>query len=123
MAEGFWRHYGGDAWEVFSAGVYPVGVNPTAIEVMAELGIDISAHESQSVVEFLEQPFDLMITVCGNAEQVCPALPGVARREHWPFEDPVGAAGGDETRRREFRRVRDEIGARIRGWLEAHPRA
>jgi arsenate reductase len=118
MAEGLWRHYAGDDWDVFSAGLIPVGVNPFAIAAMAEIDIDISHHRSQSVEEFVDEPFDLVVTVCSNAERHCPTFPGSPRREYWPIEDPVAAMGNPEQRLGEFRRARDEIGVKIRDWLE-----
>jgi arsenate reductase len=117
MAEGFWRHHAGKQWDVRSAGIAPVGVNPLAVEAMAEVGIDISRHTSKSLDEFVTQPFDLVITVCGNADRNCPVFPNATRREHWPFDDPANAVGPREERLREFRRVRDEIGRAVRAWL------
>jgi arsenate reductase len=121
MAEGFWRHLGGDAWEVHSAGLSPMGVNPLAVEVMSELGIDISGHSSDSLERFLDQAFDLLITVCSNAEARCPVFPGARQREHWPYDDPFGVVGTREEVLAAFRRVRDEIGARIRAYLDMSP--
>lgn len=118
MAEGFWRHYGGETWEVFSAGIMAAGVHPLAIEAMAEVGIDISDQESEAVNGYVDEAFDLVITVCADAEHYCPRFPSAGRKEHWPFDDPVGAMGSEEDRMREFRRVRDQIGAKIRAWLE-----
>lgn len=120
MAEGLWRHYGGEQWEVFSAGLIPVGVNPLAIEAMIEFGIDISQQRSQSLLEFIDQRFDLVVTVCSNADRHCPAFPGLPLKEHWPIDDPVGALGSEEERLCAFRRARDELGAKIRAWLEQH---
>jgi arsenate reductase (thioredoxin) len=117
MAEGFWRHYGGDRWEAVSAGVEPKGVNPTAIQVMAEVGIDISKHRSKSVTEFLGRPFDLVITVCGKPAEACPSFPGAARQVHWPIEDPPKVPGTDPEKLQVWRRARDEIGARIGEYL------
>lgn len=117
MAEGYWRHYGGDAWEVFSAGLRPIGVHPLAISAMAENGIDISEQQSQAVDEFTDQPFDLVVTVCSNADANCPTLAGAKHKQHWPFDDPYFAAGDDEQIMSEFRRVRDQIGEKIAGWL------
>ncbi len=123
MAEGFWRHHGGDEWDVFSAGVSPVGLNALAVEVMAEVGIDISGQTSKSLDQFVTQAFDLVVTVCGNADRNCPVFPNATRREHWPFDDPAHVTGGEEERMREFRRVRDEIGQTIRKWLvDASPK-
>jgi len=120
IAEGWWRHYAGDRWEVHSAGIMPVGVNPLAIRVMAEVGIDISNQRSKGLEEYLDEPFDLVVTVCATADQACPTFPGTGRKEHWPFDDPIEARGDLEQRLAEFRRARDEIGARIRTWLAEH---
>lgn len=117
MAEGWWRHLGGGEWDVFSAGLNPIGVNPMAALAMSEVGIDISGQTSDPMSDYVREPFDLVVTVCSNAEQRCPAFPNAARREHWPFDDPYDAVGDEEQVMAEFRRVRDEIGAAIRGYL------
>jgi len=83
MAEGFLRHMAGDRFEVFSAGVKPAQVNPLAIKVMAEAGIDISKHRSKSVMELIGQQFDYIVTVCDNAKQTCPVFPGKHEKIHW----------------------------------------
>jgi arsenate reductase len=114
MAEGLWRHSAGDRWDVFSAGTSPkVSVHPLAITVMGEIGIDIRAQRPKSTAAFVDQPFDLVLTVCSNAERACPAFPGARRREHWPFEDPADFPGDAETQLAVFRRVRDELRKRI----------
>lgn len=118
MAEGFWRKHAGDRWEVVSAGTSPKGyVNPLAIRAMAEVGIDISGQTSKSPDAFVAQEFDLVITVCSNAEKSCPRFANARRHEHWPFDDPAEATGTDEAKLAAFRRVRDQIDARIRGFL------
>ena len=117
MAEGLFRHEAGDAYEVFSAGTKPSPVRPEAIAVMNEIGIDISGHRSKSVDAFAGQEFDYVITVCSNANESCPVFPGRVSRLHWSFDDPSAASGGDEQRLLVFRRVRDEIRARIEAWL------
>lgn len=110
LAEGILRHAAGDLAEVASAGSKPAGyVHPKAIEVMHEIGIDISAHTSKSMNEFLDRPVDTVITVCGNADQACPMFPGQLHRHHWGFDDPARATGTDEEILAVFRRVRDEI--------------
>ena len=109
MAEGLWRHEAGDEWEVFSAGTNPSKVRPEAIAVMNELGIDISSHRSKSVDEFVGQEFDYVITVCDHANEICPVFPGKTQRLHWSFEDPTDEAS--------FRKIRDQIHARIREFL------
>jgi arsenate reductase len=117
MAEGLFRREGGERYEVFSAGTRPSSVRPEAIAVLAELGIDISGQRSKSVDEFVDQPLDLVITVCDNAKEACPVFPGRTQRMHWPFEDPAGAEGSEEERRAAFRRVRDQIRHRIGTFL------
>lgn len=117
MAEGLLRHDGGDRFEVFSAGTKPSQVRPEAIEVMRELGIDISGHRSKSVDEFSGQEFDYVITVCDNANESCPVFPGRTRRVHWGFEDPAEVMGDEATRVAVFRRVRDEIRKKLAGFI------
>ena len=117
MAEGLMRHELNDTAEVFSAGTKPSHVRPEAIAVMAELGIDLSGHRSKSVDEFAGQEFDYVITVCDNANEVCPVFPGRTKRLHWPFEDPAGVEGSEAERRAAFREVRDKIRTRIRDWI------
>ncbi len=114
MAEGLLRNMSGDKFEVFSAGVAPSHVRPEAIEVMRELGVDISGQRSKSVDEFTGQQFDYVITVCDNANQQCPMFPGKTKRIHWSIEDPAAAEGDDEARLTEFRRVRDELRDRLK---------
>jgi arsenate reductase len=110
MAEGFLRAAVGELVNVESAGSHPTGyVHPLAIKVMVEVGIDISGHRSKHLKEFLGQPVHTVITVCGNADRVCPAFPGQIRRYHWPLEDPTGMGGTDEEILNSFRRVRDEM--------------
>ena len=115
MAEGLLRHDGGERFEVYSAGTKASFVRPEAIQVMHELGIDISQHRSKQLDEFLGQEFDFVITVCDHANEVCPVFPGKTRRIHQGFEDPpASGVGTDEYRLAIFRRVRDEI----RNWLQ-----
>src|SRR3989338_3688791 len=109
MAEGFLRHMAGDRFEVYSAGIKPVGVNPLAIKVMAEAGIDISKHRSKSVMEFIDQSFNYVITVCGNAQKTFPVFPGKHEKIHWDLEDPAAAEGSEEDKLKVFRKIRDEI--------------
>ena len=106
MAEGILRAVAGDLVDVFSAGSQPAGyVHPKAIAVLREIGIDISAHSSKHMNEFLGR----VITVCGRADQVCPVYPGQAHRHHWGFDDPAHVVGTEEEVLAAFRRVRDEI--------------
>jgi len=110
LAEGILRHVAGDLFEVQSAGSNPAGyVHPKAIEVMKEIGIDISGHTSKHMNEFLDRKIDTVITVCGNADQACPMFPGQVNRYHWGFDDPAHATGTEEEILNEFRRVRDQI--------------
>lgn len=116
MAEGLLRHDAGDRFEVVSAGVEPSHVRPHAIEVMREVGIDISNHRSKSVNEFTGEDFDYVITVCDNANERCPLFPGNTRRIHWSFDDPAEAEGEEPEKLAVFRRVRDEIRDRLRAF-------
>jgi arsenate reductase len=110
LAEGILRVAVEDTIEVASAGSVPAGfVHPVAVEVMAEIGIDISGHNSKHLNEFLERDVHTVITVCGNADQACPVFPAQSEKHHWPFEDPAKAEGSEEEIRVAFRRVRDEI--------------
>lgn len=109
MAEGILRHYGSDKFEVFSAGTKPSQVNETAIQVMKEIGMDISGHRSKHVNEFTGQKIDYVISVCDNAKESCPVFPGGTVRLHWPFPDPPHDHEITEAVRNEFRKVRDLI--------------
>lgn len=110
LAEGILRKAVGDLIEVQSAGSNPAGyVHPKAIEVMKEIGINISDHTSKHMNQFLERKIDTVITVCGNADQACPMFPGQVNRFHWGFDDPASAHGTEEEITREFRRIRDQI--------------
>jgi arsenate reductase len=117
MAEGLLRQLAGDRFEVHSAGTNPVGLNPIAIEVMKELGIDISHHTSKSLDQFFTEPFDFVITVCDRAKESCPIFPGDAVRIHWSFDDPAAVQGSEQERLRVFRRIRDELLTRLRLFL------
>jgi len=110
LAEGILRAAAGDTLNVQSAGSKPAGyVHPLAIQVMKEIGIDISAHRSKHMNDFLQQAVETVITVCGNADQACPLFSGQVNRYHWGFDDPAHATGTDEEKLAVFRRVRDEI--------------
>jgi len=119
MAEGLLRHDGGDRFQVRSAGIEPSHVRPEAIEVMREIGIDISGHRSKSLDEFAAQEFDYVITVCDHANQRCQIFPGKTKRIHWSIEDPVAAHVDETNRLSVFRRVRDEIRERLRQFVSA----
>ncbi|PDO10325.1 MAG: arsenate reductase (thioredoxin) [Candidatus Reconcilbacillus cellulovorans] len=118
MAEGFAKAYLGDRFDVYSAGIEAHGLNPTAVRVMAEKGIDISGQTSDVIDPQLLAKADWVITLCGDAHDRCPAVPPHVRREHWGFDDPAKATGTEEERLAVFRRVRDEIEERIRRFAE-----
>ncbi len=110
LAEGILRSIAGDLLDVHSAGSKPAGyVHPLGIQVMQEIDIDLSAHHSKHMHDFLQQDIETVITVCGNADQACPMFPGQLNRHHWGFDDPAHATGTDEEKLAVFRRVRDEI--------------
>jgi arsenate reductase len=118
MAEGVARHYGRGIIEPYSAGLMPVGVNPNAIKVMKEIGIDISGQTSDPIDEELLRKMDVIITLCGNAEASCPMTPPEIKRLHWPIDDPVSIVGTEEEVLRAFRKTRDEIKERILKFIE-----
>lgn len=121
MAEGWWNHLAGNTWQAFSAGSHPSGyVHPLAIEAMRNAGIDISTHRSQSVQEFADQHFDLVVTVCDHAREACPVWPNATKTLHWPFEDPARATGTDAEQRTSFHTIRDQIRDRIAAYLDPH---
>ena len=119
MAEAFLRRYGGDRFEVYSAGLEPSTIHPTTVRVMEEIGYDVSAQRSKDVTEYMgKMHFGYLVTVCAQAEERCPlTFPGVGRRLHWAFDDPAAFEGPDEAKLAAFRRVRDQIDRRIQDWL------
>jgi arsenate reductase len=117
MAEGFLRKMAGDKFEAHSAGTKPSVVNPMAIQVMREAGIDISGQRSKNVADYVGTHFQYLITVCDNAKEQCPIFPGPSIREHWPFDDPADATGTREEKLAVFRRVRDEIAEKVKGFV------
>lgn len=122
MAEALWKKYGGNQWEAVSAGTHPKDrVYPLAVKAMAEKGLDISANKPKDVKEYTEQHFDLVITVCGDAERECPHFANATEHLHWPFDDPPKATGTDDDRLRVCRRVRDQIESKIRAYLADQP--
>jgi arsenate reductase len=121
MAEGLLRHMGGDRFEVQSAGTEATRVNPLATRAMSELGIDLSGHTSKTLDRFLGEPWDYVLTVCDSANERCPVFPNARHRIHWSFEDPSAATGTEEHRLDAFRRIRDQISARLRKWLTDVP--
>ncbi|HEY8238890.1 MAG TPA: arsenate reductase ArsC [Candidatus Limnocylindrales bacterium] len=119
MAEGMLRSWGSDRYEAASAGSVASEVRPLAILAMGEIGIDIAGQTSKTSDVFAGQAFDYAITVCDDAREACPYFPGATTQLHWSFDDPSAATGTDDERLAVFRRVRDEIGARIRTELLA----
>ena len=117
MAEGFLRHLGGDRFEAASAGAQATEVNPDAIRVMKEAGIDISSQRSKDVSEFMGQRFTYVVRVCDRAKETCPIFPGAFRYFDWGLDDPAMAEGTEPERLAVFRRVRDEIENRVREFI------
>ncbi len=118
MAEGFLRAMAGDRFEAQSAGTEKTSVNPLAIRVMAERGIDLGGHASKVYDGLMQERWDYLVTVCDDANERCPFVPGSVKRLHWSFEDPSRARGTEEERLHVFRRVRDQIEQRLAEWLQ-----
>ncbi len=119
MAEGWLRHLAGDEMESLSAGADPAGyVHPLAIEVMKEVGVDISSHTSKSIQDFIPNPPNVIVSVCDSAAENCPIFPGAVNKVAWPFDDPAHAEGTDEEKLNFFRRVRDEIKDKITSGMD-----
>src|SRR5579872_1642031 len=121
MAEGLLRYDAGAQFAVESAGTNPTPVKPEAVQVMKEIGIDISGHRSKSADVFAGQPFDIVLTVCDHARETCPVYPGHTNRIHHSFEDPANVHGSAQQRLEAFRRVRDEIRTYLRHFASEHP--
>lgn len=119
MAEGFLRSMAPDRFEAGSAGTEQTSVNPLAVRAMAERGIDISRHTSKRFEDVIAPPWDYVITVCDDANERCPIVPGSVKRLHWSFADPSRVTGDEEHRLSEFRRVRDQIRERLTAWLKS----
>lgn len=117
MAEGFARHYGQGRVEAHSAGMEPSRLNPYAVRVMREQGIDISGHQSKAFDWDLARQMDVVVTVCGHANESCPVLPPEVKRLHWPLEDPAAAKGSDDKILTTFRQVRDQVESRVQELL------
>nr|WP_276561854.1 arsenate reductase (thioredoxin) [Brevibacillus halotolerans] len=118
MAEGWAKKYLGQKWNVYSAGIEAHGVNPSAVKAMKEVNIDISNQTSDFIDPSLLLHADLVVTLCGHANDVCPVTPNDKERVHWGFDDPAKAEGTDEEKWAIFQRVRDEIGTRIKLFAE-----
>ena len=121
MAEAFLQKYGGDLFEVESAGLEPTSLNPLVVEVMREVGLDISDKVPQSVFELYKKGkiYSHVITVCDEAAAQCPIFPGLTQRHHWPFEDPAGFKGDLEEKLALTRAVRDRIEAKVKAWIKS----
>ena len=119
MAEGFARHLAGDRWKVASAGIEPSVVNPLAVAVMAEVGIDISRQVSKPIDPAFLDRAAVIVTLCGDAEERCPVTPPHVRRVYWPLPDPAKATGSECEVRAAFRAVRDDIGRRVEALLSS----
>jgi len=119
MAEALLRHYAGDHFEAYSAGLEPQGIHPLTTRVMAEIGLPLTGQYAKDIREYLGRVhFGYLITVCADAEARCPSVfPGLGQRLHWAFEDPAAFVGSEEARLQKFRQVRDQIDQRIRDWL------
>jgi arsenate reductase len=122
MAEGFLRALGGGRFEAASAGTEARGVHPLAVRVMADAGVDISGQTSKTLERYLDEPFDLVITVCDDAAEACPHFPNARERRHWSFPDPSRVAGDEGTRLAAFREVRDDVRARVEEIVRSSPR-
>ena len=114
MAEGFLKELGGDRFEVYSAGINPAGLNPLAVRVMGEAGIDISNQTSDRITGELLNGADLLITLCGDARENCPVVPVKVEKRHWPLEDPARAEGTEEEVLNKFRSIRDQIKGHVK---------
>lgn len=119
MAEGMLRAWGGDRFEVFSAGTEATLVRPEAIAVMREIGIDLDGHTSKTLEPFIGDAFHWLITVCDQAAEACPTIPGVRQRAHWSIDDPSGVEGTEAARLAAFRAARDHLRDRIHMFLLA----
>lgn len=119
MAEGMLRAWGGDRFEAFSAGTEATRVRPEAIEVMREIGIDLTGHTSKTLEPFLGDEFHWLITVCDQAREACPTIPGVQQQAHWSIDDPSAVEGDEDERLAAFRVARDLLRDRVHVFLLA----
>lgn len=120
IAESYLRHFAGDSAEIYSAGIETHGVNPRAVQIMAEDHIDISCHTSNHINEYKDIPFDYVITVCDNAKKACPFYPGKVQRFHYNFPDPAKVSGTEEEIMAEFRKVRNLIKVYVADFVKSH---
>ena len=121
MAEGFARQLGGGRWDAASGGLDASAVDPRAVAVMSEVGVDISTHQSKTIDPELLARADVVVTLCGEADEACPALSATTRRLHWPLADPARVSGGREDQLSVFRLVRDQIRPRVQALVSAQP--
>ena len=124
MCEALLKHYGGDRFDAQSAGLEPGELNPLAVEVMAEIGIDISQNQTKSVFDVWKsgEVFEYVIAVCdAESAEKCPIFPGLTNRLHWPFHDPSKLMGTHEQQLQKVRKIRDEIAAKVQNWLASLP--
>jgi len=120
MAQVIWQDLGEGKWKAESAGSKPSGyVHPLALKAIQEIGLSTEDLTSKSTDSFMDQEIDLSVTVCDNAKEACPVLPGVAQTLHWPFEDPADATGSEDEQMEFFRKIRDEIREKIADYLKA----
>jgi arsenate reductase len=118
IAEAFLRHYGGDRFEVFSAGLEPSVINPLTVQVMEEVGLGMSGHYAKGLTQYLgKEHFGYLVTVCDRAEAKCPIFPGMGTRLHWSFEDPAAFQGTDAEKLEKFRQVREQIRDAVQNWI------
>lgn len=120
MAEALLRHYGGDRFEVYSAGLEPSQINPFTIKVIEEMGLTTEGQYAKNLLDYFGGKFHFtyLITVCSSAEEKCPIFPFATHRLYWPFPDPSAAQGSDDEKTKVFREVRDEIAKQVRTWLK-----
>jgi len=121
MAEGLLRALGGERFEPASAGTEATHVRPLAIRAMSEIGIDISSHESKTIDRFVDEPLDLVVTVCDSAAESCPVFPRAVRLDHWPFPDPSRTTGTEAEQLETYRLVRDAIRERVEHLIATVP--
>lgn len=119
LGEALLRHHGGDRVRAFSAGTVPKGVNPLTLRTLAEAGLPVDGYRSRPVTELAGERFDYVITVCDDARDACPVIPGAHRTLHWSLPDPAAATGTEEERLVSFRLVLAALDERIRGFLPA----
>jgi arsenate reductase len=118
MAEALLRKHAGDQFEIHSAGLEPTIIHPMTVQVLKEIGIDASQQYAKPLTKYLGKTlFSYLITVCSNAEERCPYFPGLSQRLHWPFEDPAAFDGSRDEKLEFFRKIRDQIEAKIIDWL------